>query len=111
MSIAAGPVVTLSNLVRMLNTINLRDGDFSAPQDAVGALWIREKDLKMTWKLYSEAVKTADADIRLWANCENFTLAFADTAIDGILTRPATENTEAVPATLDRFTRQMKTAA
>ena len=111
MSIAAGPVVTLSNLVRMLNTINLRDGDIFAPQDAVGALWIREKDLEMTWKLYSEAVKTADADIRLWANCENFTLAFADTAIDGILTRPATENTEAVPATLDRFTRQMKTAA
>lgn len=109
--LAAGPVVTLSNLVRMLNTINLRDCDIFAPQDAVGALWIREKDLEMTWKLYSEAVKTADADIRLWANCENFTLAFADTAIDGILTRPATENTEAVPATLDRFTRQMKTAA
>lgn len=109
--LAAGPVVTLANLVRILNTVHFRDGDIFAPQDAVGALWVKEENLEKTWKIYSEAVKTADADIKLWANCENFTLAFADTAFDGIFTRPATENTEAVPATLDRFTRQMKTAA
>ena len=100
--------VNIGGMCRGLNEIIAR---IDALNPSLPLLWIREKDLEMTWKLYSEAVKTADADIRLWANCENFTLAFADTAIDGILTRPATENTEAVPATLDRFTRQMKTAA
>ena len=61
--------------------------------------------------MYAQAVKAANADIRLWANCENFTLSFADTAFDGILTRPATENTQVVTATLDRFVRQMQAAS
>ena len=109
--LAAGPVVTLANLVRLLNGAHLRDGDIFAPQDAVGALWTKEDNLERNWKMYAQAVKAANADIRLWANCENFNLSFADTAFDGILTRPATENTQVVTATLDRFVRQMQAAS
>lgn len=109
--LANGPVMTLANLVRMLNKINFRDGDIFAPQDAVGALWTSEENLEKIWKIYSAAVKSADADIRLWANCENFTLSFADTLLDGILTRPATENAMSITSTLDRFVRQMNVAS
>ncbi len=109
--LANGPVMTLANLVRMLNKINFRDGDIFAPQDAVGALWTSEENLEKIWKMYSAAVKSADADIRLWANCENFTLSFADTALDGIFTRPATENTMSITSTLDRFVWQMNVAS
>ncbi len=109
--LAAGPVLTLSNLVRFFDYTNFRDGDIFAVQDAVGAKWVKEEDLEMTWKMYSEAVKSCDADIKLWANCENFSLAFADTALDGIFTRPATENTVSVTETLDRFVWQMDIAS
>lgn len=109
--LSAGPVLTLTNLVRLFDKVNFRDGDIFAPQDAVGALWTSEENLERNWKMYAEAVKTADADVRLWANCENFTLAFADTAFDGIFTRPATENTQSVTSTLDRFVRQMEIAS
>ncbi len=109
--LAAGPVLTLTNLVRLFDKVNFRDGDIFAPQDAVGALWTSEENLERNWKMYSEAVRTANADVKLWANCENFTLAFADTALDGILTRPATENTQSVTSTLDRFVRQMDVAS
>lgn len=109
--LANGPVMTLANLVRMLNKINFRDGDIFAPQDAVGALWTSEENLEKTWKMYSAAVKSADADIRLWANCENFTLSFADSLLDGILTRPATENAMSITSTLDRFVWQMNVAS
>lgn len=109
--LASGPVITLSNLVRLLNGAHLRDGDIFAPQDAVGALWTKEDNLERNWKMYAQAVKAANVDIRLWANCENFTLSFADTAFDGIITRPATENSQVVTATLDRFVRQMQTAS
>lgn len=109
--LATGPVVTLTNLVRMFNRINFRDGDIFAPQDAVGALWTSEENLEKVWKMYSAAVDTCDADIKLWANCENFSLGFADTLLDGILTRPATENTSSITSTLDRFVRQMEVAS
>ena len=109
--LAAGPVLTLSNLVRFFDYTNFRDGDIFAVQDAVGAKWVREDDLEMTWKMYSEAVRSCDADVKLWANCENFSLAFADTALDGIFTRPATENTVSVTETLDRFVWQMDIAS
>lgn len=109
--LAAGPLLTLTNLVRLFDKVNFRDGDIFAPQDAVGALWTSEENLERNWKMYSAAVKTANADVKLWANCENFTLAFADTALDGVLTRPATENTQSVTATLDRFVRQMDVAS
>lgn len=109
--LSTGPVITLVNLVRMMDKINFRDGDIFAPQDAVGAGWTSEKNLERNWKMYYEAVKACDADIKLWANCENFTLAFADTAFDGIITRPATENSEVITSTLDRFVRQMMIAS
>ncbi len=109
--LANGKLLTLVNLVRLLNGINLRDGDIFAPQDAIGAYWTSPDNLEKVWKMYSAAVDSCDADIRLWANCENFSLAFADTALDGILTRPATENTQSVPSTLDRFVWQMDIAS
>ncbi len=109
--LATGPFVTLTNLVRVFNRINFRDGDIFAPQDAVGALWTSEDNLEKVWKMYSAAVETCDADIKLWANCENFSLGFADTLLDGILTRPATENTSSITSTLDRFVRQMDIAS
>lgn len=109
--LANGPVFTLGNLVRLLNGIDFRDGDIFAPQDAVGALWTSEENLERNWKMYAAAVKSADADIRLWANCENFCISIADSPLGGIFTRPATENTEYVTATLDRFVRQMEIAS
>ncbi len=109
--LSAGPLTTLTNLVRLFDKVNFRDGDIFAPQDAVGALWTSEKNLERNWKMYAAAVKTANADVKLWANCENFSLAFADTALDGIFTRPATENTQVITSTLDRFIWQMEVAS
>lgn len=109
--LANGPVPTLANLVRFFDRVNFRDGDIFAVQDAVGAKWVSEDNLEMTWELYKKAVDSCDADIRLWANCENFTLAFADTAFDGIFSRPATENSVVVTSTLDRFVWQMNVAS
>lgn len=109
--LASGPVLTLTNLVRLINGINFRDGDIFAPQDAVGAGWVSYDKLERNWKLYSAAVKTCQADLKLWANCENFNLAITSSILPGIATRPVTENKESVPATLDRFTGQMKIAS
>lgn len=109
--LASGPVITLANLVRFFEYTNFRDGDIFAVQDAVGAKWVKEEDLEMTWKMYAAAVESCDADIKLWANCENFSLAFADTLLDGVFTRPATENTVSVTETLDRFVWQMDVAS
>lgn len=108
--LSSGPVLTLANLVRFFHYTNFRDGDIFAVQDAVGAKWVKEENLEMTWKMYSKAIESANADIKLWANCENFSLAFADSLIDGIFTRPATENTTSVTETLDRFVWQMDIA-
>ena len=102
---------TLVNLVRLLNSVNFRDGDIFAPQDAIGALWTSSKNLDKTWKMYSQAVKACDADLRLWANCENFCIAIAKSPLNGILTRPTTENTAYVTSTLDRFVWQMEVAS
>lgn len=108
---AASPTVTLTNLVRLLDKVNFRDGDILAPQDAIGAKWTSEENLETIWEMYAKAVDTCDADITLWANCENFTLSFADSLTAGIFTRPETENTETVTATLDRFVWQMDVAS
>lgn len=102
---------TLVNLVRLLNSVNFRDGDIFAPQDAIGALWTSSQNLDKTWKMYSQAVKACDADLRLWANCENFCIAIAKSPLNGILTRPTTENTAYVTSTLDRFVWQMEVAS
>lgn len=102
---------TLINLVRLLNSVNFRDGDIFAPQDAIGALWTSPKNLEKTWKMYSQAVNACDADLKLWANCENFCIAIAKSPLNGFLTRPTTENTAYVTSTLDRFVWQMEVAS
>lgn len=96
---------------KFINNVHFRDGDILAPQDAVGAQWIKEKDLKKVWKMYSVAVSKANVDLRLWANCENFTLARADGLGSGLISPPATLNESSVPCTIDRFTRQMEIAS
>lgn len=88
-----------------------RDGDIVAPQDAVGAGWMKMEDLETVWKMYSVAAKYASADVKLWANCENFTSAIAPSFGEGILNPPSTENTVYVPVTLDRFAKQMDVAS
>ncbi len=109
--LSVGPLLTLSNYVRLFSKVNFRDGDIFAPQDAVGAKWVKEENLEMTWKLYAEAVKQCDADVKLWANCENFSTVVAPSALEGILNPPATENTVYITETLDRFTWQMDVAS
>ncbi len=109
--LASGPIKTLADWVTFFELAHLRDGDIFAPQDAVGAGWISENELEACWEMYKAAVNTAEADIKLWANCENFTVAVADSFGAGIITRPASENKENVTSTLDRFVRQMEIAS
>ena len=108
---ALGPVATLCNYVRFFNKVNFRDGDIFAPQDAVGAKWTREKSLEMTWKIYKAAVDTCEADIKLWANCENFDGAITTETLGGLLSPKITEHTSNQTATFDRFARQMEIAS
>lgn len=108
---ALGPVATLCNYVRFFNKVNFRDGDIFAPQDAVGAKWTREKSLEMTWKVYKAAVDTCDADVKLWANCENFDGAITTETLGGLLSPKITEHTSNQTATFDRFARQMEIAS
>ncbi len=109
--LAAGPMLSLTSYVRIINGINFRDGDIFAPQDAVGAKWVREKNLERNWKLYKAAVDSCSADLKLWANCENFSTVVAPSVLEGILNPPATENTVYITETLDRFTWQMEVAS
>lgn len=88
-----------------------RDGDIFAPQDAVGAGWIEEEDLVDVWEMYYLAMDSCDADIRLWANCENFTSAIAPAFGEGVFNPHSTENVVYVPVTLDRLVRQMDVAS
>ena len=90
---------------------DLRDGDIFAPQDAVGAGWTKEDNLRRNWEMYRKAVDSDDADVRLWANCENFTSNIEDSFGAGVISRPATENTETVTSTLDRFVKQLSIAS
>ena len=109
--LSGGSAVTLAQLVSFFEYTDFRDGDIFRPQDAVGAGWIKEKDLERGWAIYGEAIKTADADVKLWANVECFTTATADTLTDGITGPAATENTVYVPANFDRLVRQMEIAS
>lgn len=104
-------VVTLANYVKFFDAVNFRDGDIFAPQDAVGAKWVSEENLEMTWELYKAAVDSCNADVKLWANCENFSSPVASSALNGITDPPKTENTVHVTETLDRFVWQMDVAS
>lgn len=108
---ALGPVATLCNYVRFFDKVNFRDGDIFAPQDAVGAKWVKEKNLEMTWKVYKAAVDTCDADVKLWANCENFDGAVTTETLGGLLSPKITEHKTNVTATLDIFVKQMEIAS
>lgn len=109
--IATGPITTLCSYVRFFDKVNFRDGDIFAPQDAIGAKWTREKSLEMTWKIYKAASDTCDADIKLWANCENFDGAIVSETLGGVLSPTITEHKSNVTATLDCFVRQMEVAS
>ncbi len=90
-----------------MQAVHFRDGDIFCPQDAVGAGWIKMNDLEKVWKMYSAAVSSCDKDIKLWANCENMTVA----RDRQILMPPATLEKETMTATLDRFVEQMDVAS
>lgn len=109
--LSTGSTLTLTQLVSFFNTVDFRNGDIYCPQDAVGAGWTEMEDLPMIWAMYGEAVKSAKADVKLWANVECFTTPYADTLTDGILAPEKTENTEYIPATLDRVAKQMEIAS
>lgn len=109
--LSTGPVATLSSYVKFFNKVNFRDGDIFAPQDAVGAKWVREKNLEMTWKMYKAAIDTCKADVKLWANCENFDGAITSETLGGVLSPKMTEHTSNMTATLDDFVYQMEIAS
>lgn len=109
--LSGGAAVSLAQLVSFFEYTDFRDGDIFCPQDAVGAGWIKERDLEKVWAIYGEAIKASNADVRLWANVECFTSATPDTLTDGITGPAATENTVYVPATFDRLVNQMEIAS
>mgnify|MGYP003294108837 CR=1 FL=1 len=86
--LSGGPMLSLAQLVSFFEHTDFRDGDIYCPQDAVGAGWIKEKDLKRVWATYAKAMETCDADVKLWANVECFTSAVADTLADGTKVLP-----------------------
>lgn len=106
-----GDVATYSQWLTFFEKTAFRDGDIVAPQDAIGADWIEEDDLVRIWEMYSKVAEKADADIRLWANCENFDIATGPSFLGGTILRPETENIESVTATLDRFVMQLDVAS
>ena len=97
---------TLPMWQTFLNAAHLRDGDIFCPQDAIGAAWTHEKSLEKVWQMYAAAVSSAKADVKLWANCENFTAAQSG----GLFAPPANGLTENIPAPIDRFAGQLQTA-
>lgn len=106
-----GKAATTVQWLKICLRANWRDGDIIAPQDAVGAGWISEDDLEDIWQMYYFAVCESETDLRLWANCENFTSAIAPSFGEGLINPPATENVVYVPVTLDRLVRQMDIAS
>ncbi len=106
-----GKAAAYADWLTFFEKVNWRDGDIIAPQDAVGADWIDESELVRIWEMYSAAVDKIDADVKLWANVENFDIAIGPSPLGGIILRGETENIESVTATLDRFTRQMDIAS
>ncbi len=106
-----GNAATYAQWLTFFELVDFRNGDIVAPQDAVGADWIEEDDLIKIWEMYSKAAEKASADIKLWANCENFDIAIGPSILGGTILRPETENIESVTACLDRFVKQMDIAS
>ena len=105
--LAAGEIGTYAQWLTFFELVDFRDGDIVAPQDALGADWIEEDDLLGIWEAYSKALEKADADVKLWGNCENFDIATGPSILGGTILRPQTENIESVTACLDRFAKQL----
>ena len=108
---SVGKSAALMQWMKIFSKGHWRDGDIVAPQDAVGARWLDVEDLVDMWEIYTWAIGSCHADVKLWANCENFTSAVADSFGAGLLNPEKTENIVSVPATLDRFTYQMDIAS
>lgn len=109
--LSIGTVATLASYVRFFDKVNFRDGDIFAPQDAVGAKWVKKENLEKTWKMYKAVTDTCKADVKLWANCENFDGAIASATLAGLLSPKVTEHKSNVTATLDNFVYQMEIAS
>lgn len=109
--LSTGSVSASIEWITLFGLTDFRDGDIFAPQDAVGALWTKEENLRRNWEMFKTAADSCEAEVRLWANCENFDIAIPSSFGSSIITRPATENTEYVTSTLDRFVNQMKIAS
>lgn len=109
--LSGGSALSLAQIVSFFEYTDFREGDIYCPQDAVGAGWVKEKDLERVWAIYAKAIDTCDKGVKLWANVECFTTATPDTLTDGITGPAATENTVSVPATLDRVIKQMNIAS
>ena len=109
--LSLGKGAAMMQWVKIFSAGHWRDGDIVAPQDAVGAGWLDVDDLHDLYMMFHWAKQVCHADIKLWANCENFTSAIADAFGAGFINPPASENVVNVTATLDRFTYQMDVAS
>lgn len=106
-----GKAMAMMHWTKIFTKGHWREGDIIAPQDAVGAGWIEEEDLEDIWEMYLLSTGCCEVQLRLWANCENFTSAIAPAFGEGVFNPHSTENVVNVPATLDRFVRQMDMAS
>ena len=100
-------LATLPMWQTLLQAVHFRDGDIFCPQDAVGAQWTPERDLRKVWQMYRAAVDSCGVRLQLWANCECMTVARGSVP----LMPPATIETVNSACTLDRLVQQMQTAA
>lgn len=94
--------------VSFLEKTNFRDGDIFCPQDSIGSNTIKLSNADRMWQMYAKAVESSSKKLRLWANCENFTLAKGNQKGLGMLKE---ENAESVTSTLDRFVSQLNSAS
>lgn len=94
--------------VSFFNRTNFRDGDIFCPQDSIGSNTGKIGNAEKMWQMYAQAVGSSNKQLRLWANCENFTLAKMNQKGSGMLKE---ENSESVTATLDRFVKQLDAAS
>lgn len=106
-----GKVDMIAFWSKIFSYSRFRDGDIIAPQDAVGAKFTKTSELERNWKMFRTLVDNSEAKLKLWANCESFSIARAKTIISGIAEPDATENKVSVPAGMDRFALQLDVAS
>lgn len=106
-----GKVDMIAFWSKIFSHCHFRDGDIIAPQDAVGAGFTKASELEQNWKMFRTLADNCDAKLKLWANCESFSIARAKSIISGIAIPKATENKVSVPACMDRFALQLDIAS